>query len=139
VELAKAAKELEDAMEADLDQMGDADATPRVQHDRFGESEGDDDVDEEAEAELDEMSEDPREKEWVASHKDLKNAEVHLATARDNLMVAVYMHGYAPGEVVDWQLAECQKKLQEAMACCFGTMNFKTVVLITIQVLAQDI
>jgi hypothetical protein len=32
VELAKVAKELEDAMEVDSDQKGDADVTPRVQH-----------------------------------------------------------------------------------------------------------
>jgi hypothetical protein len=98
VELAKAAKELEEEMEAESDWTGGIDVTPRAWHDLFGELK--------EEAEPDEKSEDPWEKEWVASHKDLKNAEVHLATAWDNLMVAMYTHGYAPGEAADQQLVD---------------------------------
>jgi hypothetical protein len=107
-ELAKVAKELEEAMEAELDRAGDADATPRVRRDLFRDSE--------VEAEPDKTSEDLWEKEWVAAHKEMKSAEIHPATARDNLTTAVYAQGSTPGVEMDGQLVVWWKELWEAVA-----------------------
>jgi hypothetical protein len=115
-ELAKAAKELEEEMEKEQGRAGDADATPRARRSLFGESEEDESSDEDEGPEPDETSEDPKEKEWVVAHKEVKSAEIHLATARGNLTTAIYKHGYAPSEAADKTLEQRRGELRSAIA-----------------------
>jgi hypothetical protein len=75
-ELARAAKELEDEMEVESDQMCDADVTPRAWCNLFGDLEGEEEGEEVTELEPDETSQDAWEKEWVISHKEVKSADV---------------------------------------------------------------
>jgi hypothetical protein len=116
-ELARSAKELEDKMEVESDRTGDVDATPRAQHDLFGDLEEEEDTDEEEDPEPDETSEDPKEKEWVVAHKETKSAEIHLAMAHGNLTTAMYKHTYAPSEAVDQMLVQQWEELGSAVAC----------------------
>jgi hypothetical protein len=73
-------------------------------------------LDEDDDPEPDEMSEDPKEKEWVVAHKETKSAEIHLATARGNLTTALYKHGYAPSEAADKMLVQRREELRSAVA-----------------------
>jgi hypothetical protein len=105
-ELAKVAKELEEQMEEEPDRAGDADMTPKARRDLFGNLEGEEDREEATDCEPDETSDDPKEKEWVLSHKEVKRTEIHLATARDNLTTAMYAQKTFPGVETDKQLVE---------------------------------
>jgi hypothetical protein len=98
-------------MEVELDRAGDADATPKARRDLFRDSEGEVEREEVTDPEPDEMSEDAKEKEWVISHKEMKSAELYLATARDNLMTALYLQKTYPQAETDTQLVERRKEL----------------------------
>jgi hypothetical protein len=111
-ELARAAKELEDEM-VESERTGDADVTPRVWHDLFGDLEGDKEEEEVMELEPDKTSKGMWEKEWVISHKEMKSAEIHLTTAHNNLTTAMYSQRTFPGAEMDAQLAEWRKELAE--------------------------
>jgi hypothetical protein len=81
----------------------------------FGDSEGEEEREEVTDPEPDEMSKDAKEKEWVISHKEMKSAELYLATARDNLTTALYSQKTYPGAETDAQLAERRKELRATM------------------------
>jgi hypothetical protein len=131
--LARAAKELEDEMEVESDRTGDADVTPKVQCNLFGDLEGDEEGEEVMDLELDETSKDAWEKEWFLSHKEVKSAELHLTMACDNLTTALYSQKTYPGVEMDAQLVEWRKELQAAMACVISA--WATDVMLTVSVI----
>jgi hypothetical protein len=82
-----------------------------ARRDLFGDSEGEEEGEEVTNLEPNKTSEDAKEKEWVISHKEVKSAELHLATAHDNLMTALYSQKTYPRVETDAQLMELRKQL----------------------------